>query len=424
MTQVTPNVIILALMFIYRLKSMNPGVKGKVGSEFRLLTVALMLGNKCESKSLNLSLLANVSILVLDDNTYTNKTWAEVSGISVQEIHVMEVEFLSNMRYSLFVHEKQWDEWHKRLGKFSVYYDRAAEEATRMNNPVNTIFNRTPILPSPPNSVHTSPPLPRTSPGHPQPAMPQIFNSANPSPVSLPPPENDPSKMWGRKRCIEDTQPDHPAKRVMPYAQTTNSASNYAFRESDSPVPRLPLPNIPSSGEHGGHGLSANHLPMPVTRAMASVYSAPTRWPQGGMQLPSLPASQHFSTPTSMSDSSGNVISRPSPYGPASGSSSPNSYSFPPPQGSTPAGLSPSGMPLARHSPYKPVRGVHTLLVPPPLAAVFHAPQQLSYEQMRYQPLGQPRSETRAGVLPHFPFETWSNSHQMQHYLPNPNFGP
>ena len=48
MTQVTPNVIILALMFIYRLKSMNPSVKGKVGSEFRLLTVALMLGNKCE----------------------------------------------------------------------------------------------------------------------------------------------------------------------------------------------------------------------------------------------------------------------------------------------------------------------------------------------------------------------------------------
>ena len=47
MTQVSQNVILLALMFIYRLKTLNPGVKGKVGSEFRLLTVALMLGNKC-----------------------------------------------------------------------------------------------------------------------------------------------------------------------------------------------------------------------------------------------------------------------------------------------------------------------------------------------------------------------------------------
>jgi len=47
MTQVSQNVILLALMFIYRLKKLNPSVKGKVGSEFRLLTVALMLGNKC-----------------------------------------------------------------------------------------------------------------------------------------------------------------------------------------------------------------------------------------------------------------------------------------------------------------------------------------------------------------------------------------
>lgn len=47
-TQVTQNVILLALLFIYRLKNLNPTVKGKPGSEFRLLTVALMLGNKCK----------------------------------------------------------------------------------------------------------------------------------------------------------------------------------------------------------------------------------------------------------------------------------------------------------------------------------------------------------------------------------------
>ncbi|KAL8646571.1 MAG: hypothetical protein Q9210_006061, partial [Variospora velana] len=47
-TQVSQNVILLALMFIYRLKKLNPGVKGKLGSEFRLFTVALMLGNKCK----------------------------------------------------------------------------------------------------------------------------------------------------------------------------------------------------------------------------------------------------------------------------------------------------------------------------------------------------------------------------------------
>lgn len=46
-TQVSQNVILLALLFIYRLKKFNSGVKGKKGSEFRLMTVALMLGNKC-----------------------------------------------------------------------------------------------------------------------------------------------------------------------------------------------------------------------------------------------------------------------------------------------------------------------------------------------------------------------------------------
>ena len=52
-TQVAQNVILLALLFIYRLKQTNPTVKGKPGSEFRLLTVALMLGNKCKHLLVN-----------------------------------------------------------------------------------------------------------------------------------------------------------------------------------------------------------------------------------------------------------------------------------------------------------------------------------------------------------------------------------
>ena len=47
-TQVTQNVILLALLFIYRLKMSTPQINGRAGSEYRLLTVALMLGNKCK----------------------------------------------------------------------------------------------------------------------------------------------------------------------------------------------------------------------------------------------------------------------------------------------------------------------------------------------------------------------------------------
>ena len=47
-TQVSHNVILLGLMFIYQLKQSNSAIKGKSGSKFRLLTIALMLGNKSE----------------------------------------------------------------------------------------------------------------------------------------------------------------------------------------------------------------------------------------------------------------------------------------------------------------------------------------------------------------------------------------
>lgn len=53
-TQVTQNVILLALLFVYRLKRANPTVNGNPGSEYRLLTVALMLGNKCKFSDSNL----------------------------------------------------------------------------------------------------------------------------------------------------------------------------------------------------------------------------------------------------------------------------------------------------------------------------------------------------------------------------------
>jgi hypothetical protein len=64
--------------------------------------------------------------IVLDDNHYTNRTWAEVSCFKYEEVHVMEVEFLSNMRYNLFVSEDAWDAWITQLAKYYEYYERAS----------------------------------------------------------------------------------------------------------------------------------------------------------------------------------------------------------------------------------------------------------------------------------------------------------
>ena len=61
--------------------------------------------------------------------------------------------------------------------------------------------------------------------------------------------------------------------------------------------------------------------------------------------------------------------------------------------------LSPSFFLAQRNSPYRPVRGVSTLLVPPPSLAM-QQPQNVGREQMHYQPLGRPQ-ERQQGRLPY-----------------------
>jgi hypothetical protein len=45
-TAVSKEVALLGLLFIHRLRMKNPGVEGKSGSQWRIFTIALMLGNK------------------------------------------------------------------------------------------------------------------------------------------------------------------------------------------------------------------------------------------------------------------------------------------------------------------------------------------------------------------------------------------
>ncbi|KAK9448795.1 cyclin-domain-containing protein [Limtongia smithiae] len=108
-TQVSHTVVALALLYIYRLKVYAPSIVGTPGSEYRVFTVALVLANK-----------------FLDDNTYTNKTWAQVSKLPLSEITIMEVEFLSHINYELAVSRSKWEAWGGMLTSFV----RARKSAT------------------------------------------------------------------------------------------------------------------------------------------------------------------------------------------------------------------------------------------------------------------------------------------------------
>ncbi|KND90879.1 hypothetical protein TOPH_04543 [Tolypocladium ophioglossoides CBS 100239] len=426
-TQVTQNVIFLALLFIYRLKMSTPQIKGRAGSEYRLLTVALMLGNK-----------------FLDDNTYTNKTWAEVSCFAVQEIHVMEVEFLSNMRYNLLASKDEWEDWLVKLASFHEYYERA------LNLPASPIH-----IPSPTNNAFNSPipsPTGLTLSGIPDmpPYTPLGVTSFSPSSQSKnfsAYQANTTSPLASklamnlpvtRKRSPEEELADHPAKRQVPlraghmmHVPPMNTRANGPVEAARLPVPQLTVvtsttPN-PASAYSTANGYShqmaatTQHLvslpPLqPGVRAMSTVYQP---GPATMVQQPAVPAITAVSVPTPSypiaplaSHSAihyGTPTKHHSPGSLAPFGSSPlvehlgSGSAVHTPISHTPISNSPSVYLQQRASPYKPVRHVNKLLYPPPSASLnqYHLGLPVPQNQMHYQPLGR-RHDVRTGVVPEF----------------------
>lgn len=67
------------------------------GQIWRMLTISLLLGSK-----------------FLDDNTFQNKSWSEVSGIPVQELNTLEYEWLGAIHWCLYVNldgSKDYQAW-------------------------------------------------------------------------------------------------------------------------------------------------------------------------------------------------------------------------------------------------------------------------------------------------------------------------
>jgi hypothetical protein len=105
--QLHPNILRLALLLTYRLVETNRNVKSKAGSECRILLVALMSAEK-----------------LYEDEPHSNRFWAEASGIALADIFIMEMEFLSNVKYSLFVSIEQMSEWSEKLVRLLELHDK------------------------------------------------------------------------------------------------------------------------------------------------------------------------------------------------------------------------------------------------------------------------------------------------------------
>ncbi|KAI9361979.1 hypothetical protein BD770DRAFT_470655 [Pilaira anomala] len=93
-TQISTSCVFLSLYYIQKLRMAYPSIRASIGSEVRLFTTSLVLANK-----------------YLDDNTFANKTWSQVSSIPVNQLNIMEIEFLSALNYTIHITQSQFFDW-------------------------------------------------------------------------------------------------------------------------------------------------------------------------------------------------------------------------------------------------------------------------------------------------------------------------
>ncbi|KAK5653932.1 hypothetical protein OQA88_7857 [Cercophora sp. LCS_1] len=76
------------------------------GEIWRMLTIALLLGSK-----------------FLDDNTFQNKSWSEVSGIAVKDLNTLEYEWLTANNWGLYVNLDESKDYNAWLDNWKEWLD-------------------------------------------------------------------------------------------------------------------------------------------------------------------------------------------------------------------------------------------------------------------------------------------------------------
>lgn len=347
----------------------------------------------------------------------------------------MEVEFLSNLRYNLFASEKEWSRWHTMLGFLADYYNRASiTESDVAPTPALRISPR--MNPTP--RVQSSSPLPKLpSPSIPDPTRNHAafdFQFSGLPNVVQPNFGGEPTTANSRKRSRDELTEERPAKRAAVPNSVPTSVSGLPPASALTSIPTLPPvltpTSAPSDGSMSGIG---SRLPYPNFQTSSSnlAPSIPTPVSQtpAGRGLPVYSSTPNWAPPNPTSSAGppapngiySNSMSLPnparphlSPLGLPSRNVSPalSAYSVHTSQ----THLSPSFFLANRYSPYRPVRAVDTLLIPPPSGSM-QQQRPVPFDHMHYQPLGRPAAERKTGLLPYL-HENWSQGQFIQPVYP------
>ncbi|KAK9760727.1 hypothetical protein K7432_014942 [Basidiobolus ranarum] len=100
-TQPSTSTLRIALNYIYRYKETAPLSLEVLGSEYYIAVVALILANKYH-----------------EDKCYSNRSWAQVSGLNVTQLSQMELAVLTTFGWNIKIDEDEFDAWSQFLDKY------------------------------------------------------------------------------------------------------------------------------------------------------------------------------------------------------------------------------------------------------------------------------------------------------------------
>ncbi|KAF1739278.1 Meiotically up-regulated protein [Beauveria bassiana] len=120
-TRLPSTTILLGMNYLAKrinaMKGQGGTYKASEGQVWRYLTVSLLLGSK-----------------FLDDNTFQNRSWSEVSGISVAELNSLEYDWVQAMHWRLYVNldlSKDYQAWLDSWRDYQDMRKRQAAQASR-----------------------------------------------------------------------------------------------------------------------------------------------------------------------------------------------------------------------------------------------------------------------------------------------------
>ena len=115
-TRLPSSTILLGLNYLAKRMSMlntPTPYKSTEGQVWRMVTIALLLGSK-----------------FLDDNTFQNRSWSEVSGIPVAELNTLETEWLLAIDFRLHVDPVTDSDFHLWLGSWANWKETKNQQRT------------------------------------------------------------------------------------------------------------------------------------------------------------------------------------------------------------------------------------------------------------------------------------------------------